>query len=315
MGGLIRERRYGLDLLRGLSAWFIVGCHIGMFPRTAAAMGATHFCDMFVGVFACISGYFLARSLRGRERSSIDAILSRVRKILPVYLFWTLIFLGARMFFGSGLNDRLNSLEFWLKVIFHGGAACHLWYLADLMYVVVIFTILFGCFNMCKRFSFWLVASIALLALVRFDGNFYYYFIRMASFMAMGVAISFLNLESVKQHGKLAVLLVGLLFLGVCAHIMRVFPWYVCDYLVVFPLVVLFALPWFPRSVIGDFLMAHSFGLYCVHPLFTTGIGLVVVKKYMAAPYSLSQVVLAWVGWGAVSMVASVFLRRYLKHP
>ena len=51
-------RLYGIDLLRGIAAFGIVGCHLSLSPKTAAASWLLHFCDMNVAVFAVVAGYF-----------------------------------------------------------------------------------------------------------------------------------------------------------------------------------------------------------------------------------------------------------------
>jgi len=47
----------GIDWLRGIAAFGIVGCHLNLAPTTAADTLLRHFCDMNVGVFGCISGF------------------------------------------------------------------------------------------------------------------------------------------------------------------------------------------------------------------------------------------------------------------
>ena len=53
-------RIVGLDLLRGISAFGIVGCHLLLNDRTDAGWFVTSLCDMNVAVFAALSGYVMA---------------------------------------------------------------------------------------------------------------------------------------------------------------------------------------------------------------------------------------------------------------
>ena len=57
-GGREIMRLYAIDILRGIAAFGIVGCHIMTDPRTASGEAVRHFCDMNVAVFAVLAGYF-----------------------------------------------------------------------------------------------------------------------------------------------------------------------------------------------------------------------------------------------------------------
>ena len=49
----------GLDLLRGIAAFGIVGCHLGLSPRTSGGEWVTALCNFNVGLFAAISGFLM----------------------------------------------------------------------------------------------------------------------------------------------------------------------------------------------------------------------------------------------------------------
>ena len=57
-GGREIMRLYAIDILRGIAAFGIVGCHLMLSPRTNAGSWVTHFCDMNVAVFAVLAGCF-----------------------------------------------------------------------------------------------------------------------------------------------------------------------------------------------------------------------------------------------------------------
>ena len=50
---------YGLDLLRGIAAFGIVGCHLGLAQRTTGGEWVTVLCNFNVGLFAAISGFLM----------------------------------------------------------------------------------------------------------------------------------------------------------------------------------------------------------------------------------------------------------------
>ena len=49
----------GIELLRGLAAFGIVGCHLSLPCRTAVGWYATALCDMNVAGFAALSGMMM----------------------------------------------------------------------------------------------------------------------------------------------------------------------------------------------------------------------------------------------------------------
>lgn len=72
------ERNVGIDVLRGIAAFGIVGCHLLLLPMSNAGRLLTSCCDMNVGVFAALSGYLMAVSLKG---AWVDYICKRVFRV------------------------------------------------------------------------------------------------------------------------------------------------------------------------------------------------------------------------------------------
>lgn len=126
---------YGLNLLRGIAAFGIVGCHLGLSPRTLCGEWVTALCNFNVGLFAALSGFLMAPGGEGYVKK-------RARRILPTYLVWSAFYIAATAVFdlvldGGHLNERYYSLSNWLDVLFCGSAATHLWFLISLFYAQV----------------------------------------------------------------------------------------------------------------------------------------------------------------------------------
>ncbi len=51
-------RLVSLDLLRGIAAFGIVGCHLSLSPRSEGGALVTSLCDFNVGLFAALAGFF-----------------------------------------------------------------------------------------------------------------------------------------------------------------------------------------------------------------------------------------------------------------
>ena len=121
----------GIDLLRGVAAFGIVGCHLSLAPRTADGELVTALCDFNVGLFAAVAGFLMCGGKRG---SWLEYVGKRAKRLLPTYFFWSVAFIVATSAFdllldGGHLNPKYGTVSFWGKVIFAGDAATHLWFL------------------------------------------------------------------------------------------------------------------------------------------------------------------------------------------
>ena len=150
---IINQRYYGFDLLKGISAFLIVGCHLKI--KTTDAI-STHLCFNEVGValFAAISGFFLALSLEKETPKTV--IWKRVSRLLPIHLFATIFYLAALSLFCYFLHspsdylDRM-SLRFIVKSFLRGSAEVHLWFLPSLLYSSIAVVILHQFLSLIKR--------------------------------------------------------------------------------------------------------------------------------------------------------------------
>ena len=84
-------RLVSLDLLRGIAAFGIVGCHLSLSPRTEGGALVTSLCDFNVGLFAALAGFLMCGVKGWCEYASY--IKKRVLRLVPTYLFWSVVFL------------------------------------------------------------------------------------------------------------------------------------------------------------------------------------------------------------------------------
>ncbi len=297
-------RLYGIDILRGIAAFGIVGCHLVLSPRTVAGEWLTHFCDMNVAVFGVIAGYFTHISNDARAGSDIA---KRLRRLLPTYIVWTLVFLAASFAFKVAAHDDLSQYleaSFWTGAAFFGGSSTHLWFIAVLIYVQV-FAILLLRQNpsVLIKWGFGLFGIALSVALDNWWGK---YFFRLFGFLWLGIAMRDICWGSWKAFGIVSLI-------ALVAHVMLqgVVPGFVCDMLVAIPLV-FFAVR-LPLgggiSRVAQFLGATSMGVYLAHPLLTK-FGYVVVTRFCDKPYGTWVVLADWIlCWAVAICFASVALR------
>ena len=141
----------GLNLLRGIAAFGIVGCHLSLCPRTTGGEYATSLCDFNVGLFAAISGFLMPQT-----NSGFRYVTKRASRIIPVYLVWSVIYVVVTAIFdlvldGGSLDARYYNLSNWMRVVFWGNAATHLWFLICLLYCQVL--LYYANIGLCKIFG------------------------------------------------------------------------------------------------------------------------------------------------------------------
>ena len=299
---------YGLNLLRGIAAFGIVGCHLGLNPCTVAGEYVTTLCDFNVALFAAISGFLMPQT-----KPAIEYVTKRATRILPTYFVWSAIYVVATALFdlildGGALDARYYSLSNWLRVLFCGNAATHLWFLISLFYGQVLL-----CFVnvVCKRIGniarsvvFGIVSILLLIASVVWQNWWCYYPIRLVSFLFLGFV-----LKSIKRD--LFGIALGCAIIMVVVHICTkdLLPGFVRDYLLVVPTLLLFVSNRFTGNKIGSLLATTSMGVYLVHPLFARGASFVAIRLF-DAPYNAFVVVGEWTFVWLSSFFCAFVLRR-----
>lgn len=303
--------RQGLNLLRGIAAFGIVGCHLNLVPRTMCGEMVTCFCDMNVGLFATLSGFLMA----SRGESVGWYVKKRTVRLLPAYVVWSIVYIVATVVFdllldGGRLNVRYYSISSWMQIIFCGGAAAHLWFLICLLYGQIVIKALMaitekvGLPLVGQRLLFLLASVFLLWCSFTWTNWCCIYPARLVSFLLLGNVL--------KAYGKsnLAISLAGVV--GMTAfHIgMReVLPGFLRDYLMVIPLIILFASGKFHESKIATVLGATSFGVYLVHPLVARGVSFV-FAKFAAIPYNASTVLVVWLLVWVMSLWLVILLKK-----
>lgn len=304
------EHNAGIDVLRGIAAFGIVGCHLLLLPMSNAGRSLTSFCDMNVGVFAALSGYLMATGLKGTWG---DYVQKRVSRIVPAYFSWTCIYLLVTAFFqylGDGaVKPRYVEPIWWVRVFFWGSAATHLWFLASLLYA----QILMAALAPRLRKGLWFVLSLPMIALSIWSTNWYVtYPLRLLAFLMLGYGMSGFRKDGIFRHRKVLWSAVGL---GLFLHFVH-WPFrsgFLKDWVAVIPILLLFAS--FKGDMtghwgkLGSILGQTSMGVYLIHPLFTKAFG-IGIRRTFAAPYGVVPVVADWlISWVAAFLFAIILLR------
>ncbi len=197
-----QARLVGVDWLRGISAYGIVGCHLALPNMTQGALRLASFMDLFVGVFAMLAGFFFLQSCEKFD-SWGSYIKQRAVRLLIPYLFWSLAYIGIDLMMDLLLHKPQLSFQpfdayYWFRVICRGDAAASLWFLIALFYAQFLG---YPCARLIKRVSkpfitasFLLGVGFLMLAYIVPRGDWYsFYLLRLFAFFGMGIAISLLK--------------------------------------------------------------------------------------------------------------------------
>lgn len=299
---------YGLNLLRGIAAFGIVGCHLSLSPRTIGGEWVTTLCDFNVGLFAAISGLLMPQAKKG-----IDYISKRATRLLPTYFAWSAIYVVATAVFdlildGGALDPRYYSLSNWLDVLFLGSAASHLWFLISLFYGQVLLYLLNGALykigDDAKCAILGVVSILLLIASVNGHNWWCYYPIRLMAFLVLGFA-----LKSIKKDVFWGALVFAVILLAVHIGAYGNMPAFVRDYLLVVPTLLLFVSCRFSDNRVASLLAATSMGVYLIHPLFARGVSFVFIRLF-PAPYNAFIVAGEWLIVWLLSLLAAILLLR-----
>lgn len=299
---------YGLNLLRGIAAFGIVGCHLSLSPRTVGGEWVTSLCDFNVALFAAISGFLMPQA-----KPVFEYVTKRAIRLLPTYFAWSAVYVVATALFdlildGGALDVRYYSLSNWLGVVFYGNAAAHLWFLISLFYGQVLLRLfnvsLSKIGSIAKCVILWCV-SILLLAVSVTGHNWWCcYPVRLLSFLVLGFV-----LKSIKKDMFWPVLACAVIMLIVHVSCHGVLPGFVRDYLLVVPTLLLFVSSRFTDNKVANLLAATSMGVYLVHPLFARGVSFIVMRV-VKAPYNAFVVAGEWLCVWFISLTAAFLLNK-----
>lgn len=300
-----------IDLLRGVAALGIVGCHLLLAPRTQSATLITGLCDVGVGIFAALSGYLM---VLGRWDGWGAYVRKRAKRILPIYAVWTIVYLIFSAVFqivaDGAVNARYFDVGWWVDVFFWGAAATHLWFLMSLFYAQVVMA---GLFRKLPS-VYWIGSSLVLISISIWSNNWYVtYPVRLLAFLMLGRGLAAINREWLTRWRGL-ILVLGLACVGF--HFVHA-PWptgFVKDWIAVAPILLGFV-AWSDLfatgrlAAVSAFLGATSMGVYLIHPIFTKAFGMVVCSM-VEVPYGVSAVMLNWVASWGVALLMTLLLMR-----
>lgn len=312
-------RLVGVDFLRGVAAFGIVGCHLSLAQRTAGGNLVTALCDFNVGLFAAVAGFLMCD---GRNCQGWFAyVCKRVRRLLPIYFIWSVVFILATVAFdllldGGRLNPKYGTMTFWGRVVFQGDAATHLWFLICLFYAQVVLSHVFRVFAGRWHGLIWMILGAAMAFVSAMNpGWFYRYLLRLTAFLMTGYGVGCLlqggALEICRKYnGVMWCVAVVVLVLHVVVG--QAILGFVKDWMVVGPVMLAF-IGWEIKGEhvvkIATFLGVISLGVYLIHPLVTRGLS-VVVSRLVAPPFSAGVVLVDWIlAWG-MSVVVTLVLRH-----
>ena len=300
---------YGLNLLRGIAAFGIVGCHLGLSQRTPCGEWVTALCNFNVGLFAAISGFLMTVGGEGYVKK-------RAKRILPTYLVWSAFYIVATAVFdlvldGGHLNERYYSLSNWLNVLFCGSSATHLWFLICLFYAQAVLhgvCVAFDKLNVKDNVKKMVMGftSVALLCCSITWQNWYcLYLIRLMAFLLLG----YLMKDYVKRDRFILPLGCTVVVLAIHLGTRGLLPGFLRDYLLVVPVVMLFVSDRFGDRKTFTFLAATSMGVYLIHPLFARAMSFVVMR-FVSPPYNAFVVLGEWMVIWVVSLISVTVIMR-----
>lgn len=302
----------GLNLLRGIAAFGIVGCHLSLSPRTSGGEWVTALCDFNVGVFAAISG-FLMTDVGGV--GFIEYVKKRAYRLLPTYFAWSLIYIAATALYdlvidGGHLNERYYSIHNWIRVLFCGTASAHLWFLICLFYAQIFFRLFVGALDNWKVSHLVQRALLAMLSVLLLFGsissnNWYcMYPIRLAAFLLLGFVM-----KGWKKDALIVPSIWALVMVAIHLGMHGIIPGFIRDYLLVIPVMLLFLSDTFKGGRVVSILAATSMGVYLIHPLFARGVSYM-VGRIFAAPYDSTIVIVVWIFIWVLSFLVCAAIRR-----
>lgn len=275
-------------------------------------------CDFNVGVFAAISGWLMGRekgfSVWGM-RDVWTYVKKRVARLAPEYAFWSVVFIAATCAFdlildGGRLNPKYGTVAFWLKVIFLGDAATHLWFLPCLLYSQVVQRLLSP---LPVKGIVWVFSGLLLIVPSALMGNWFgTYPLRLFAFLVTGYGLGGMGVNR-SGEDTASPLWGGLTLIGLVAYVLLggVAPAFIRGWFATIPLLIFaVSLPMKGCAAqMASALGATSMGVYLVHPLITRALS-VVWARVLPAPFGVLPVLSEWfLAWALAFAAAFVLLR------
>ena len=323
-------RFYGFDLLRGISAFLIIGCHLGI-KTTPSCTLLFRYNQCAVEVFGAISGFLLSQSICS-SKPLLNILSGRIKRLLPLLIGWTLVYIILLsildMAFGVPSNyiQKILSPRALLSAFFRGSAEIHLWFLASLLYLSIAVTVADRIVpTFFKHGLAYLVLSAIILGVSAFIPrshvmflqnrhiqHFANYDLRLLAFMFIGIGIHRLYILRIfnRLHYFLlsSLIVVTIFYWFAYEHIHR----YILDFVLVSLTLIVFSDRCFHYSRITAFLSSTSLCVYLIHPLFSRILS-IFSKCLIKDAANIAQTITIWGGIYSLSVLFSIVYNRKLR--
>ncbi len=314
MGEENKMKNRALELLRGISAFGIVACHLNLSAMTSAGWNVRALADMNVGLFAALSGFLMWKN--NRNDSWVGYAKKRCVRLLPTYFVWTIGYVIFGFCFDllvrHGINPKWYSISYIPSVLFKGNSACHLWFLIALLYSQLFFYVI------AKYVKGWFAIGVSFVGIIvigYYHDNWYtYYLLRLFVFLVGGYGIRSLLEEKVESNLQKSMIWFIIVAIGIIAHygFSKTIPTFIRDWLVAIPLLIAFVyMPIRSERVgqIAEWLGATSMGVFLIHPVITAANNIWMPKAF-SAPFGAMAVLIDWVvSWMIAFIIASIAIR------
>ena len=314
-----KQRFLGLEWVRALAAFGIVGCHLDLANLSWGAQWLKQFTDLNVGVFAVIAGFFSVFAVSRAESWGVYAS-HRLRRLLPPYILWSVLYISVDIFFdtfsGKPLTFQPTRWQYWHSVLFMGSGAAHLWFLPALLYTQLVAYPIIKKAMGGRAWVVWLIGGGGFLLvsccplLAGWSGR---YLWRLVGFFAIGVmfALRVGIIEKISPRLALLGVLVGSIMIGA--------GWqhgFIGTCVLIIPLVV-FGIVWHPgESALvswGTELGRLSFCVYLTHVFFTIALREVVLR--LGLPHNamvyLTDWIMAWTAALCFSLIGARCIPKF----
>jgi len=315
---MISVRYFGFDLLRGIAAFGIVGCHLSLEPKTIGGDIVTSLCDFNVGLFAAVAGFLMCGV--DDHVSWLSYVRKRFWRLLPIYFLWSLVYLCLIAIFdilfdGGHLNPRYHTLGFWLSAVFWGRSASQLWFLPSLFYAQIL-TAAFFHFGGKQRHGFlwFLFGGVLILCSAGLECWYGRYPLRLLAFLVTGYGIGIFvkpHVDVLKRY-SLIIMGVAIVALGLHIWLRDSIKGFYKDWIAVGPVLLSFVALDFRSCQVKQVALtlgATSMGVYLVHPLPARILSLV-VGKLVSPPYTAAVIAADWVIVWGLTMLTVLLMRR-----